>query len=181
MGMRTGARGLVYAALLFDTAAVAWMFLPAFAPGSAGWNWQMKNSSDMADEVGWPEFVQQVAAVRDGLRPEERERLGVLANNYGEAGALELYGPQYGLPVAISSTNSFHARGYGAVEPETLIVTGGELKDQLKNFAECQVAARVAIPYGVRNEEAKDHPVILVCRHLRGKWPVVWGRSQEFG
>ena len=53
----------------------------------------------------------------------------MLANNYGEAGALELYGPQYGLPEVISSANSFHARGYGAFEPQTVIVTGSSLRD----------------------------------------------------
>ena len=83
----------------------------------------------MRDEVGWPEFVAQVAAVRDTLSPEDRSRLAVLANNYGEAGALALYGPQYGLPTPISSTNTFHDRGYGPYEAETVIVTGGELED----------------------------------------------------
>ena len=180
-GVRAATRGLVYAGMLANAAAVGWLYLPMFSPGSAGWNWQMKHNSDLADEVGWPELVQQVAAVRDGLRPEERERLGVLANNYGEAGALELYGPRYGLPVPISSTNSFHLRGYGAVEAETLIVTGDDLDDQLKNFEQCRVAAKVVIPYGVVNEESRDHQEILVCRHLRRLWPEVWAKSQEFG
>ncbi len=178
---RFAIRGLAYAALLCNVAAIAWVFLPIWHPGSGGWNWQMAHSSDMADEVGWPEFVAQVAAVRDSLAPDERARLGVLANNYGEAGALELYGPRYGLPQVISSTNSFHLRGYGAFEPETLIVTGGDLDDQLKNFEQCRVAAKVSIPYGVVNEESRNHPEILVCRHLRRPWPKVWAKSQEFG
>jgi hypothetical protein len=150
-------------------------------PGSPGWNWQMKNNHDMADEVGWPELVAQVAQVRDTLSTEERSRLAILANNYGEAGAVALYGPQYNLPVPISSTNTFHMRGYGPYEPETVIVLGGELDDQLKNFESCRVAAQVTIPYGVRNEESVDHPVILVCKHLRWPWAVAWARSQEFG
>ncbi len=180
-GMRAGAQGMVFGAMLVDAIAVSGIFLPMFAPGSAAFAHQVKSSSDLADEVGWPEFVQQVAAVRDGLAPGERERLAVLANNYGEAGALELYGPQYGLPGPISSTNSFHARGYGAFEPENVIVVGDDLDNQLKNFEACRVAARVVIPYGVWNEEARDHQVILVCRHLRGSWPAVWAKSQEFG
>ncbi len=178
---RVAVRGVVYAAMLADAAAIGGVFLPMWHPGSAGWAWQMKNNDDMPREVGWPEFVRQVAAVRDGLSPEERARLGVLANNYGEAGALELYGPGYGLPQVISSANSFHARGYGAFEPETVIVTGGTLQDQLKNFAECRVAASVVLPFGVRSDETEDHPDILVCRHLKGSWPEVWAKSQEFG
>ncbi|MGD0893753.1 MAG: glycosyltransferase family 39 protein [Terracidiphilus sp.] len=179
--LRVSLRSVVLIALLVDTAAIAWAYLPMWRPGSAGWNWQMKNNSDMKDEVGWPEFVAQVAQVRDTLTPEERSRLAILANNYGEAGAVALYGPQYNLPVPISSINTFHMRGFGPYEPETVIVLGGELDDQLKNFESCRVAAMVDIPYGVQNEESADHPEILVCKHLRWPWAVAWARSQEFG
>ena len=112
--LRVAVPAVVIAAMLVDLAAVSWAFLPMWRPGSAGWNWQMKNNSDMGDEVGWPEFVQQVAAVRDRLPEEERGHYAVLANNYGEAGALALYGPKYGLPVPISSTNTFHHAGVWA-------------------------------------------------------------------
>ena len=178
---KASVRAVVVTALLLDTAAISWAYLPMWHVGTAGWNWQMKNNYDMANEVGWPEFVAQVAAVRDTLPMEDRGRLAVLANNYGEAGALALYGPQYGLPTPISSTNTFHMRGYGPYEPETVIVVGGQLDDQLKNFETCVVAARVQIPYGVHNEESDDNPDILICHHLRGRWPDVWARSQVFG
>jgi 4-amino-4-deoxy-L-arabinose transferase-like glycosyltransferase len=180
-GVRSGARAIVLTAMLVDAAAVGWACLPIWHPGSPGWNWQMQHNADMADEVGWPEFVNQVAAVRDTLPPEDRTRLAILANNYGEAGALALFGPQYGLPTPISSTNTFHLRGYGAYEPETVIVVGGELHDQELNFERCSIAAHVTMPYGVQNEESRDHPEILICHHLRGSWPADWSRSQEFG
>jgi hypothetical protein len=179
--LRTSVRSVVIVAMLVDAALFSWASLPMWRVGSAGWNWQMKNNSDMADEVGWPEFVAQVAAVRDSLSAEDRRSFAILANNYGEAGALALYGPKYGLPTPISGTNSFHDRGYGPFEPETVIITGGELEDELHNFESCTVVAHVIIPYGVRNEESRDHPEILVCHHLRWPWPVAWSRSQEFG
>ncbi|HEY0785186.1 MAG TPA: glycosyltransferase family 39 protein, partial [Acidobacteriaceae bacterium] len=111
-GLRVGVRALVLTAMLVDAAAVAWAYLPVWPVGSRGWNWQMKNNDDMADEIGWPELAAQVAAVRDRLPEEDRARLAVLANNYGEAGALSLYGPQYQLPTPISSVNTFHQRGW---------------------------------------------------------------------
>jgi hypothetical protein len=179
--LRVSLRSAVIAAMLADAAVFAWAYLPMWPVGSAAWNWQMNNNSDMANEIGWPEFVAQVAAVRDTLSPQDRSSLAILANNFGEAGALSLYGPQYKLPIPISSTNSFHDRGYGPYEAETVIVVGGELNDQLLNFESCSVAALVHLPYGVRDEESVDHPEILVCHHLRRPWPVVWSRSQEFG
>lgn len=179
--LRAALRSVVLAALLADTAAGAWAFLPIWPVGSPGWNWQMKNNRDMADEIGWPEFVAQVAAVRDTLSPDDRARLAILAHNYGEAGALALYGPQYHLPTPISGTNSFHGRGFGPYAPETVIVVGSDLDDQLGSFATCSIAAHVLIPHGVRNEESDDHPDILVCRNLRQPWPEAWAKSQEFG
>jgi len=173
--------GLVMAAVLLEVAAVAWAALPIWRPGSAGWNWQMKNNDDMANEVGWPEFVEQVAAVRDRLSPAERTQYAVLAENYGEAGAIELYGPKYGLPVPIATVNDFHDRGWGPFEPETLIVVGGNLEDESKFFQSCSVVGQVHLPYGVQDEETEDHPQILVCHHLKEAWPVMWGRSQDFG
>jgi hypothetical protein len=158
---------VVVLAMLVNSAAATWAYLPIFPVHSAGWNWQMRNNPDMADEIGWPEFVAQVAAVR--------------AHNYGEAGALALYGPQYGLPTPISSTNSFFYRGYGTYEPETVIVTGSQLNDQLANFQTCVIAAHVRIPYGVRNEESRYHQEILVCHHMREPWPQRWARSLAFG
>lgn len=179
--LRITLRTIVTAALLVGVIAVAWAYLPMWPINSAAWNWQMKNNSDMANEIGWPEFVAQVAHIRDILTPEEKSSLAILANNFGEAGALSLYGPQYNLPTVISSTNSFHDRGYGPFEPETVIVLGGNLDDQLKNFESCRVVALVTLPNGVRNEETDDHPQILICHHLRFPWPLAWNRSQEFG
>jgi hypothetical protein len=168
-------------AMLADAAAGAWVYLPMWRVGSAGWNWQMANNEDMANEVGWPEFVAQVAAVRDTIPVADRARLAVLANNFGEAGALALYGPKYGLPAPISSTNSFFYRGFGPYEPEIVIVTGGTLEGQLRNFERCTVADHTHLPYGVHNEEDLNEPQILVCRHLRGSWAEVWAQSQRFG
>ena len=127
--LRIGARGVVVLAMLANAVLIAQVFLPIFTPGSPRFNAQVAHSSDLADEIGWPELVAQVAAVRDTLTPAERSSLAVLANNYGEAGAVALYGPQYGLPVPISSTNTFHLRGYGSFEPETVIVMGDGLDE----------------------------------------------------
>ena len=179
--LRIAARSLVFAAMLVDAAFVAWARLPMARVGSAQWNYQMKNNGDMRDEIGWPELAAQVAAVRDTLPPADRAHLAVLANNYGEAGALALYGPQYGLPTPISSTNTFHLRGYGPYDPETVIVTGADLDEELLNFESCTVAAQIHIPYGVQNEEAIYHQQILICHHLRHPWPEVWSKSQVFG
>ncbi len=179
--LRIAARSALLAAFALNTAAVVWTYLPIWPVGSPAWNWQMANNSDMANEVGWPQFVAQVAAVRDTLSAADREHLGIVANNFGEAGALDLYGPEFHLPTPISAVNDFHARGYGAFPPDPVIVVGSNLTNQLKNFQTCSVVAHTILPYGVRNEETDDEPQILLCRHLRYAWPEIWSRVQEFG
>jgi Dolichyl-phosphate-mannose-protein mannosyltransferase len=179
--LRIGIRSVVIAALLCDAAVFSFAYLPMWRPGTPGWKWQIANNGDIRDEYGWPEFVAQVARVRDTLPPEDRARLAIIAHNYGEAGALALYGPQYNLPTPVSQINSFYDRGYGPFEPDTVIVTGTNLEDQLRSFETCTIAARIQMPYNIRNEESADHPEILICHRLRRSWPEVWAHAQEFG
>jgi 4-amino-4-deoxy-L-arabinose transferase-like glycosyltransferase len=54
------------------------------------------------DEIGWPELVTTTARAWRSLTPAERRGGVVLAGNYGEAGALALYGPAVGLPTPLS-------------------------------------------------------------------------------
>ena len=55
-----------------------------------------------ADRFGWPEMAQATAAVYHELTPEEQAVTAIFARNYGEAGAIDFYGPALGLPKAIS-------------------------------------------------------------------------------
>ena len=95
--------------------------LPIAPIHSRWWNYAVAINGDLPEEIGWPELVQTIAAVRDKVPQAERQHLAILAGNYGEAGAVNLYGPQYDLPSAISGTNSFWWRGYGDSPPETVI------------------------------------------------------------
>jgi hypothetical protein len=54
------------------------------------------------DQFGWEELVTEVVHAWYALTPEERARAGIFANNYGEAGAIDLFGPRFGLPRALS-------------------------------------------------------------------------------
>lgn len=161
------------------------IFLPLVTPvapiGSFIWNITSKMHDQFREEIGWPDLAQAVAGVYGSLSPAERERTGVLTGNYGEAGALNLYGPALGLPHAMSLTNSFWYRGYDPRLPETVILTGFDLEEGQKLFQSCVVAAKNANPLGIENEESRDHPDILLCRSLREPWPEYWARSRRFG
>jgi len=55
--------------------------------------------SDFADMHGWRELEATVAAVYQSLPPEERAQAVIVAQNYGEAGAIEFFGRGSRLPV----------------------------------------------------------------------------------
>jgi hypothetical protein len=54
------------------------------------------------DEIGWPELADQTAQAWKSLTARERADGAILAENYGEASALEFYGPSRGLPPVLS-------------------------------------------------------------------------------
>jgi hypothetical protein len=125
--------------------------------------------------------VETVADIYAALPAGEKPQAGILTGNYGEAGAINLYGPGYGLPEAISGVNSYWLRGYGDPAPQTLIVLGIESGQAYSLFESCEHAGLITNRYGVSNEETRDHPVILLCRGPRRPWPQLWTHMQSFG
>ena len=173
-------RGAIWVALAVDVVIAGAVALPLAPVNSAWWRFAARVDVVFPEEIGWPEFVETVAQVRDRLPASERERLGILAGNYGEVGALNLYGEKYGLPRAISGVNSSWERGYGSPVPETLIVVGFPRDFLQRRFRSCELAGRTWNRYGVANEETVEVPDIFVCRGLRESWEAFWKEVRGF-
>ena len=174
-------RGVVWLALMADMVFAAAIMLPLAPVNSGLWRFASKINRDLREELGWPELAETVVQIRDKLSAEDRAQLGILAGNYGEAAALNLYGPQYGLPTAISGTNSFWLRGYGQPPPKTVIVLGFSQRWVEERFSWCELAGHAWNRYGVPNEESEDHPDIFLCRDLQQPWPEFWRNFRRFG
>lgn len=158
------------------------LFIGPYAPVNSRW-WTVASSinTDLPEEIGWPELVRTVAGVYRRIPPSERARTGIFADNYGEAGALHLYGPQWGLPYAISGTNSYWFHGYGNPPPENLILVGSQIDDARKVFRQCDVVAHITNAAGVKNEETTRHREVLLCRGITMSWPALWVKARSFG
>jgi hypothetical protein len=181
---RTGAvavRAVAWTALAIDIVFFGILAMPSAPVNSPLWKFASKFNGDLVEELGWPELTREVAQIRNSLPASDRARLGVLAGNYGEAGAINLYGHTYALPQAISGINSFWQRGYGDPPPETLIVVGVSHGFLERHFMSCTVAGHIPNPYGIENEETSDHPDIYVCRGLRQSWPEFWKDFRYYG
>ena len=141
----------------------------------------LQHQEDLREEFGWNELVKTVAGIRDSLPAEQRANMGVLVGNYGEQGAIEIFGPAYNLPPPISLTNSAWLRGYPTPPPTTLIVVGVSREDVDRIFTGCRLAGHNGNSEGVKNEESQYHPDIFVCGGPRLPWPDFWEKYQGFG
>jgi|SRR5271165_2958137 len=124
-----------------------------------------------ADEFGWQEMVEAVARVYDTLPPEERAKTAILADNYGEAAAIDFWGPHYGLPKAICPHQSYFLWGARNYTGETVICVGAPIDSVKKRYDRVEIAATLDNPYAMPNETRP----ILLCRGRHGDlvndWP----------
>jgi 4-amino-4-deoxy-L-arabinose transferase-like glycosyltransferase len=84
-------------------APLVWPILPTPTMVASG-DWQ---DTFYKDELGWPQLAEQTVRAWRSLPADQRAHTTLLAANYGEAGALDLYGPADGLPHALSGHLSF--------------------------------------------------------------------------
>ena len=155
--------------------------MPLARINSAGWRLTSKIHDNFSEQIGWPELAQTVADIYARIPEAAKPRTAILAGNYGEAGAIDLYGRQYGLPEVISGINAYWWRGYGDPPPEVVILVGFSREDAESFADQVELAGHITNPYGVRNEETRDHPDIFVCRGLKKPWPEFWKKFQRFG
>jgi 4-amino-4-deoxy-L-arabinose transferase-like glycosyltransferase len=129
----------------------------------------------IADQFGWQELVRDVAAVYNSLSPDERAKTGIWAGNYGEAGAINLWGPQYGLPTAYSRHQNHWYWGPPPVQYENLIVIQWGLKDVRDNCTSYQPYEHFE-KYGMGEE---NQPFYL-CRGIKFDIQKIWWRSHHW-
>jgi hypothetical protein len=123
-----------------------------------------------ADEHGWPEMVTAVARVFDSIPPEDRAKVAILTSNYGEAAAIDFFGPRYGLPKAICPHQSYFLWGPRTYTGEIVIRVGESLDDIRSSYASVVVAAPLHNPYGFFYE---NRPILL-CRGLKTNLQTAW-------
>ena len=154
--------------------------LPIAPINSPVWNLATRVHDNFREEIGWPILVKTVASIYATQPALHKRHVGILTANYGEAGAINLIGPTYGLPTAISGVNTYWLRGYGDPPPQTLIVLGYTLHQLDHLFETCSLVGHATSRPSVANEES-HHPNIYMCRRPRKPWPELWKDLRRFG
>jgi len=113
----------------------------------------------IGDQFGWQEMARQVAEIYNSLPPGERAETGILAGNYGEAGAINLFGAKLGLPRAYCRHQNYWYWGPPAEHYENLIVLEWSLKDVRRICSSWQ-----AFDHNDRFGMAEENVPIYLCR-----------------
>ena len=155
---------------------VAYQEYIGFAPGKTEVHHVGPLPQYFGDQFGWPELVADIAAIYNGLPEDERAIACIFANNYGEAGAINLFGPSYGLPRAISGHQTYWFWGPDSCSGEVVIVTQGSAERLREVFASVEEAGRHSHPWGM----AEENQPIFVCRNPRVSLDELWPQLKHW-
>jgi hypothetical protein len=129
----------------------------------------------IADQFGWPEMVREVAAIYNSLPLAERAETGIWAGNYGEAGAINQFGPQYGLPTAYSRHQNHWYWGPPPQVYKNLIVIQWSREDVQDNCTSYQ-----AFNHYERFGMAEENAPIYLCRGVEFDIQKIWWHSHHW-
>lgn len=171
--------GTTWSLLLIGTLVGGALSLPIAPINSSLWDVTSEVHDIFTEQIGWHEMIETVTGIYESLPEADKASAGILAGENDEAAALNLFGGDYGLPKAISGSNTFFLRGYGSPPPQILIVVGFTQDAVNSLFAQCEIAGEITNPYGVEND-LRDPPNIFLCRNPRLPWDELWNRLKRF-
>jgi hypothetical protein len=136
---------------------------------------EVSHTSEMpqlfSDQFGWEEMVAKVARYYHSLPPAEQARTVIYANNYGEAGAIDFYGPKYGLPHAISGHQNYYLWGPGTATGASVILVGDDPDPPM--WQSLHEFDRTNHPYAMPEENAPLYHGRGLKMPLAQVWPSV--------
>jgi hypothetical protein len=169
--LRSRARAAVVWAAIVATAAVSLVLGLPLVPVERLHETPIADvNEDAIETVGWPELVRTVARVHAQLPETERRAAIVFTGNYGEAGAVDRFGPALGLPRAYSGHNAYARFGIPPRSAGPVIVLG--YRDPGLDFTGCRAAA--TIDNGVELENEEQGGTVFVCDRPRLPWRAAW-------
>ncbi|MBI2431572.1 MAG: hypothetical protein HYV26_01730 [Candidatus Hydrogenedentes bacterium] len=129
------------------------------------------------DRFGWPEMVALVAKAYQELPAVDRQRCGILTSNYGEAGAINFFGREHGLPRAICGHNNYFLWGPGDATGEVMLVYNRAREELEPIFEEVREVGRFQHPYVMPYQQDRR---LYLCRGLKIPIAAGWPQLKVF-
>lgn len=130
-----------------------------------------------ADRYGWLEMTQAVKSAYDTLTPQEQIDACIYTNGYGEAAAVDYFGPALGLPEAVSGSNSYFVWGPQGCNGKVLVTVNVRPVDLAPVFETVELAGHTKCTYCMPFENGAP---IVIARGLKGALKDVWPTVQAF-
>ena len=131
-----------------------------------------------ADQFGWEEMVRSVARAYATLAPGDQKRVAIFCQNYGQAGAIDFFGPKLGLPPAISGHQNYFLWGPHDYTGEVLLVLDYDADDERQQFESVEDLGQVLSSPWAMPWEQRSH--IYLCRRLKGTLDDLWPKLKEW-
>ena len=131
----------------------------------------------LADRTGWHSFIDDMVRVYGSLPPEDRNRAIIYVPDYGHAGAIDLWGPQNGLPRVIASQNTYWHWSNGHTTTQVLIAVGAQEADLKKVFRQVRLVGIVRCDYCM---SWRSHMPIYVAKDPIVPLDSIWARTRFY-
>lgn len=131
----------------------------------------------LAGMLGWREMAAKVAAVYNALPADERARAVFYGRDYGEAAALDVYGPALNGPPVIAGHNNYYLWGPKNFDGSVVIVLDGDVAPLMKNYSSVQVVGRIDSPFA---QTWEAHMPIYVLRGPRVPLKTLWPKLKWY-
>ena len=132
-----------------------------------------------ADRFGWQEYLDIVTQAYNALSPEDRARVLIFTNDYGEAGALDILGSyeHRNLPPATSGQNNYWLWGTHGRDPNLVIaIIRDTPEDVARKYESVTIVGHMSHPYSMPFE----HRNVYLLRGRRPSAPFDWRDERYF-
>jgi hypothetical protein len=130
-----------------------------------------------SDQFGWEEIVAETAKAYNQLSPTERTGCAIFAQDYGQAGAIDFFGPRYGLPAALSGHQTYWLWGPHGYSGNCLIVLD-DTREKLEELFDSVEFVGISAdnPYAL-----EQRIPVFICRGAKfGTLDKVWPKLKRW-
>ena len=172
------AKVVAVSALAVGAAIAIVISLPVLPPNVVAQTPLIEMNPEAGETYGWPDLVEQIATIHDH-ETSGRTQLVIFTLSYGEAGAIDLYGPEHGLPRAYSGHNNYWLWGPPTDEDAQVLIVGHFPPERLERwFAGLRRVGTITNPAGLENEEFGTP--VWISDGPTESWASLWPEVRHF-
>ncbi|MGH3254672.1 MAG: glycosyltransferase family 39 protein [Streptosporangiaceae bacterium] len=168
----------VGAAMLVGAVVAAPIALPVLPARTLHTVPLQKINYDLGETIAWPKLVALVAREYDSLPGPLRQRTTILTGNYGEAGAIDRYGPGLALPAVYSGANNFWLWGPPPGADTAAIAVNVDPALLRREFTRVRLVATFWNGLGVSDDEQGAQ--VFIATGLRSSWSAAWPAFRNY-